>query len=686
MHERQNTLLSTWGLLRKEIMPSVRQMISRRVFHSLLGIVAFYILAYSGIYWYFGARFASLLLLGLGIFFNSLELTLDRLGREDGARFIFVVGCLFYICTAPLGFREATRIEYYFLATLVMPPLLFDHRQHKIALVGILLSPAVWTLQRFLSVPNLSDYWIPEHIPVRFFEVSNFYGASFIIAFFLRIFSDRQSQFHAEMERINQELEASQDLAKVGSWTIDLASKKLTWSRQMFNIFDENAERGEPSFERHFSSIHPEDRDYWLHVIKKCSIDGESYRIRFRTLHSNREVWVDFIGQGRKGADGRVLELYGTCQDVSDSVEFEWELQSRNQFLDAVLKNVPTMVFVKDFTQALSFSLLNRAGEELLGVKESDLVGKSDYDFFPKEQADRFTQADRAVFDRGTVLKIDRETIQTPRGPRILKTLKVPTYDDTGAPKLLIGISEDITEELAAKEALERERLVVIQTSKLASLGEMSAGIAHEINNPLAIISGAAALLPKYLNDPEKFKSKLESIERSTSRIARIVHGLRKFSRTSEGTVRESKNLAAIVEEVLTLVSAKASQHSVPIFFHPNGGEYMILCDEIGIEQVLVNLIGNSIDAVKDLKDKWVEVRLDSDANGVLLEVEDSGPGIPEDIQEKLFQPFFTTKPVGQGTGLGLSIAKGILDDHGALIALRSGCENTCFQIQFPMD
>lgn len=139
-------------------------------------------------------------------------------------------------------------------------------------------------------------------------------------------------------------------------------------------------------------------------------------------------------------------------------IKTETELRQSEIFLKAVLQNVPSMIFVKDFDKNLSFSLLNKTGQFLLGIDESALLGKNDYDFFPKEQADFFTVKDREVFSKGEVLKIPKEEISTPRGKRILKTLKVPTFDDSGRPKWLVGISDDITDEVNALDEKEIAR------------------------------------------------------------------------------------------------------------------------------------------------------------------------------------------------------------------------------------
>jgi len=225
--------------------------------------------------------------------------------------------------------------------------------------------------------------------------------------------------------------------------------------------------------------------------------------------------------------------------------------------------------------------------------------------------------------------------------------------------------------------------LQLIQTSKLASLGEMSASIAHEINNPLGIISGSINLLPKFTNNPEKFLAKIEAAQKAIDRISKIVLGLRKFSRTSDQQTRSCHDLATIVKESMDLTEAKSKKFSTSVTCQIQE-KLFIYCDELEIEQVLINLINNGIDAIKERSEKWVKVEIFEEQQNVVLRVTDSGPGISKEIQQKIFNPFFTTKKVGEGTGLGLSITKGILDEHQATIGVLASVPNTCFEIRFP--
>jgi PAS domain S-box-containing protein len=259
---------------------------------------------------------------------------------------------------------------------------------------------------------------------------------------------------------------------------------------------------------------------------------------------------------------------------------------------------------------------------------------------------------------------------------------RILNVGEQGQPLRFMGTHDDVTAELRMHREMEAQKSNLLHQSKLASLGEMSAGIAHEINNPLAIIIGSAELLTIYRENEQKFTTKIDLIYRSCDRISKILNGLKKYSRTADDTKHAVKNLCAIVDEVVVLTEIKAKRTGVNVR-RECPEELLILCDEISIEQVLINLINNGIDAVKNVDDKWVRVTVHAEGEDIFLRVIDSGPMIDQELEQKIFDPFFTTKKVGEGTGLGLSITKGILDEHSAQICLNRSFSTTCFEIQF---
>ncbi|MFZ3228857.1 MAG: PAS domain-containing protein [Pseudobdellovibrio sp.] len=252
----------------------------------------------------------------------------------------------------------------------------------------------------------------------------------------------------------------------------------------------------------------------------------------------------------------------------------------------------------------------------------------------------------------------------------------VISYTSEGSPLRMVGTHTDISKIKQAEAKL-------VQASKLASLGEMSAGVAHEINNPLTIITVSARKIFEAKDKPKEVIARIEAITKASNRIARIVNGLQKYSRTTEGANYANHSLSNIVLESIILTESKTKLHQVSITTELTD-ESNIFCDEIEIEQVLINLISNAIDAIKELDEKWIKIEILKEPDVVILRLTDSGSGISDAVKNKIFDPFFTTKNVGEGTGLGLSIAKGILDNHKAIIAILENNINTCFEIRFP--
>jgi signal transduction histidine kinase len=237
---------------------------------------------------------------------------------------------------------------------------------------------------------------------------------------------------------------------------------------------------------------------------------------------------------------------------------------------------------------------------------------------------------------------------------------------------------EDITE----RRGLER---AARQSEKLAALGTLAAGLAHELNNPIGIISTRAELMlldAESRNVSEEMAEDLRVIHRHAQRVARIAQGLLSFSRSSSGKTGRV-DLNQVVDETLLLVDKTIDKDGVLLRRGLAPDLPPIWGDANELQQVVMNLVTNARDAVKGSGEIWIETRdLAGQAGGVQLIVRDTGPGIPPEILPKIFDPFFTTK--AEGTGLGLSISYGIVRDHQGTVDVRSTPgEGTTFVLTF---
>ncbi len=233
---------------------------------------------------------------------------------------------------------------------------------------------------------------------------------------------------------------------------------------------------------------------------------------------------------------------------------------------------------------------------------------------------------------------------------------------------------------------LELSKIQLINSSKMASLGEMASGMAHEINNPLAIIQGKVKVISMMLeelqlNQPSVF-TEIHKIKLTTDRIDKIVKGLRNFSRASNNDPFEPILLQKLLEETLDLCSEKFKAHGIDLRIKPIPNVF-IMCRPSQISQVFINLLNNSSDAIEENREKWIEIDFKVENNKICIIFTDSGTGIPEDIAARIMEPFFTTKEVRKGTGLGLSIAKSIIETHHGSIWLDHSHPHTRFVIEF---
>jgi PAS domain S-box-containing protein len=366
------------------------------------------------------------------------------------------------------------------------------------------------------------------------------------------------------------------------------------------------------------------------------------------------------------------------------------------RLLRGIVEHIPHMIFVKD-AQDLRFVLFNRAGEELLGVPRDQMLGKSDFDLFPRDQAQFFVTKDREVLSSGRLLDIPEEEILSPsKGMRVLHTKKVPILDGRGRPRYLLGMSEDITERKAAENERSELARQLQEAQKMEAVGRLAGGIAHDFNNLLTVIMGSGQLLLEELGRDRPERRDIEDIVKSAQRAAELTRQLLAFSRRQvlEPRVLDVNAVVGNIERLLRrLIGEDINLLTV---LARNAG--LVRADPGQLEQVIANLAVNARDAMPNggtLTIATANVTLDeafvrehSDAGPgphVMLSVSDTGAGMSADVKARLFEPFFTTKESGKGTGLGLSTVYGIVRQSGGSISVESGLgRGTTFRILLP--
>ena len=251
-----------------------------------------------------------------------------------------------------------------------------------------------------------------------------------------------------------------------------------------------------------------------------------------------------------------------------------------------------------------------------------------------------------------------------------------------------ITTRKKISSELAlVTKSSEEERLY--ESSRMAALGYMASGIAHEINNPLTIITLKLSQLIRKINSGslqnEDLEAGLYKVATTAERISKVVRGLSSISRNSENDPMEKVKLKTTIEETLQLCHERFKSHSVTLTANITEiSDIEIKGRASQIMQVLLNLLNNAMDAVLGSDEMWVNIKAVQVEFGAIVSITDSGKGIPKHLHAKLMEPFFTTKEAGKGTGLGLSISKKIIEEHQGKFYLKENSINTCFVIELP--
>jgi len=353
------------------------------------------------------------------------------------------------------------------------------------------------------------------------------------------------------------------------------------------------------------------------------------------------------------------------------------EITSTNRFLDSLIENIPNMVFIKDVPD-LRFIHLNRAGEALLGRPRSDVLGKTDRELFSPEEASHFEAEDRQVLARGTVGDNPEEVIRTPdKGVRILHTKKVPVLDESGRPRHLLGISEDVTEQRAMEKEISRlnvnlaERAARLEASN-QELESFSYSVSHDLRAPLGAIDGFAQALDERHGAAldEQGRRYVGLIRSNARKMATLIDDLLEFSRLArQPVVKEHTDMEAMLREVVE----SALQENPPAANKPEitiGALPPAQADAVLVRQVWTNLVSNAIKYSSKRAKPQIQVSGHRLGDEVIYTVRDNGAGFDMAYYERLFEVFQRAHNSREfeGTGIGLALVQRIVTRHGGRV------------------
>ena len=392
--------------------------------------------------------------------------------------------------------------------------------------------------------------------------------------------------------------------------------------------------------------------------------------------------------QAKKELEAENRELFlAASANLNVSEEFIRTTIGEDELrLSDMLDATPSCFKIVDRSGELLF--MNRQGLDLIEAPDLPSVfGANVYDLVEASHRDTYIDFNENVCD-GSTGSLIFEIVGLNGTRRWMETWAAPHELPEGK-RVQVAITNDITERVVVQRRAERQQRELLQAQKLAAVGEFAAGIGHEINNPLAIISGRAGLLIDDCEsgqpmDPEQVIDDLKAIESTVLRIRSIADGLKTLTRQDTEASKVSAQLDEIVDRTIELCGPLLASSGVQLNVDLSTG-LKVRTNAVQVEQVLMNLISNALHAVRDLDDPWISVHggLHGEQR-VHVRVTDSGHLTDPKVIESMLNPFFTTKQVGEGTGLGLSVSRALMESLGGTLTFDPTASNTTFCIDLP--
>lgn len=430
--------------------------------------------------------------------------------------------------------------------------------------------------------------------------------------------------------------------------------------------------------------LKPEDRKKYQETIEKEGF-VKNYEVTWKKKNGEH-IPLLLTSHLIRGEKGEVLGYQGLIIDISERIRMERELEEKNKFFVNLLESSVECIVATDTRGKVIF--FNKAAEKLTGYKAEEVIGKFHITkFYPLEVAKDIMRKLRSE-DYGGRGKLDnlRVNLYGKNGEAIPVSLSAAIVYEGDKELASLGLFTDLREKLKMEKELQETQMRLMQTEKMASLGSLAAGVAHEINNPLGgILIYASLLMEDFEDQNDPRVQDLKRIIEEATRCKEIVKSLLEFARQAESKF-ESVMVNKAIEDILFFLEKQALFHNIQIVkeFDPNLPP--IQGDSNQIKQVFMNLMVNAAEAMGEKGGTLtIKTEANPDGSSITIIFKDTGPGIPPAIQSKIFDPFFTTKEVGKGTGLGLSTSYGIIQSHHGSIEVESfPGKGATFKIVFP--
>ncbi|RZA23552.1 MAG: PAS domain S-box protein [Proteobacteria bacterium] len=408
-------------------------------------------------------------------------------------------------------------------------------------------------------------------------------------------------------------------------------------------------------------------------------------------------AWIHYYPDADE--NGKIIGVYSVHRDITQLKEVELDALDKGLKLEEALHTVTrkeklfraifdhSPIATAKFTEDLRMISCNEAYAKNLGYRREEMSGMSLLDFtLPQDVAITNGLAKTVPLTANGTHRLEKQ-YRHKDGFLVLCLVTIKHIKVVDGKNVFLSIVEDITDIRRKEDQLRDTQAMLMASAKMASLGEMAGSIAHEINNPLAIINFKTDMIQRVLSDApvrvEAIEAGLLEIKKTAKRIAKIVKGLRHFSRSSEGDPMEVVTFSSIMKETMELCDQKFRNSGIDIGTSSLGDD-TLECRPTQISQIIMNLLSNAFDAVSEKEEPWIRVSILAEESFLRIRVVDCGKGISSAIAERIMQPFYTTKDVGHGTGLGLSISNTVALSHKGRLYYELFEGHTSFVLDLP--
>ncbi len=403
------------------------------------------------------------------------------------------------------------------------------------------------------------------------------------------------------------------------------------------------------------------------------------YRVSFeqRLLTEKGWRWIEWAKSAVLDENGKITEFQGIGRDITEQKLARQDLHKAKERLQAVISNSPLLICECDLQGR--YALVNPAISGMFSLSPDDMIGRSIREFLPPETAKTFEERIKQIRTTQRSIEVE-DTLKLDGDERLFRTTLFPLFDVNGKVNAVGAIGNDITNYRKMSRDLRR-------SEKLAALGELVAGVAHEIKNPLNTMMGFAdLLLSREDGITEDVKGDIKRIYNSSQQINNITDGLLSFSRKGK-TKKRPIDINKLLRDTLKLKENHLKSWNINVEKKLSHGLPPVEASEEQLGQVFLNLFNNAEYFMRRRgKSGTLTVCTSQVENNAEIKILDSGPGVPENALDKLFSPFFTTKPEGEGTGLGLSVSYGIVKEHGGRLDAKNRKEGgAAFTILLPL-